>query len=362
MTGRLALAVLLAGAAAGWGARAAATETAAFGTAGTVEAIAADGRRVAIAVRNPRGCDQVVVWTAGTRAAQSLDSKTACAGAAFHRISEVAIASTRVAWVAATGGNVEDQALEVARVGRPDVSVVARASNQGGAGGGLDGDWIGHLSGDGSLLVLNTWRQCSVRRPDGAAPCPAGGTRAGDLIYTRQTLWKLQATSKVKVASGPEAFSVVSASGGRIAVQDPRDGGVSILDAAGRTVTAGAITAGSDAGTAYQGTEVVTLRGGTIQAYNASSGHLDASVSVAAGPPPVLRDLQDGLAVYVRGRQVHVVRLADGKDAAFVAPGKGTVDAQIEPAGLSYAYSVVRGRTRGHVVFVPAADLQARLG
>lgn len=363
MTRRLLLAVCLAWAAAGaagagWAGRAA---TVTFSTNGDVEAIAADGLRVAVATSNPSGCDSVSVWTAGTKSSQSFESKNACEGGVLQGIPEIAIAGTRVAWVATTGGNELEMYLESARLGTPKVSVVASAVNDDGAAGGIDGNWLGNLYGDGSLLVFNTWYACAVVRPIGDPPC-AAGTRAGSEIDSRQTLWKLSALRKTRVAAGAGAFAVIAVSGGRIAVENPADGGVSILDSGGHPVSTAAITAGTGSGTAFDGAQVVTLRNGVLQAYNASSGHLDASVSLPSGGAPFLRDLQGGLAVYVRGRQIHVVRLADGKDATFVAPGKGAVDAQIEPAGLTYSYNVVRSKAHGRVVFVPTADLQAKLG
>src|SRR5207245_726385 len=110
-----------------------------------------DGARVAIAVRNPGGCDRAVVWTAPGTASQAYVSKTSCAGAVFHGITEIALAGNRVEWLATTGGNLQDMILEAATLGRPNIAQVAFAENQGGAEGGVDGDWIGHLYGDGTL-------------------------------------------------------------------------------------------------------------------------------------------------------------------------------------------------------------------
>ena len=99
-----------------------------------------------------------------------------------------------------------------------------------------------------------------------------------------------------------------------------------------------------------------------MQVWNAQTGHLDGSVSLpSTGPTPSLHDAQSGLAVYLRGRAVHVVRLADSKDVAYVVPaGSQLVDAQLEPTGLSYAYNLTRGRAPGRVVFVPWAALLVR--
>src|SRR5260370_897109 len=90
-----------------------------FSVTGAGTAIAADGPRVAIAARNPAGCDRAIVWTAPGTVAQTYVSKTSCAGGAVHGITEIAIAGNRVEWVATTGGNLQDMVLEAATVGRP---------------------------------------------------------------------------------------------------------------------------------------------------------------------------------------------------------------------------------------------------
>src|SRR5581483_10492164 len=161
-----------------------------FSTRGDVIAIAADGPRVAIATRVDKGCDRAVVWTAGTKLSQTFVSRTACAGAVFYDMPEVALAGKRVAWLAVTGGNLQDMVLESAALGKPRVSMVLFAENEAGAEGGVDGDWIGNLYGHGSLLVFDTWRECAVVRPEGSAPCPSG-TTSGDIVYSQPKLWRL---------------------------------------------------------------------------------------------------------------------------------------------------------------------------
>src|SRR5207244_7726194 len=50
-----------------------------------------------------------------------------------------------------------------------------------------------------------------------------------------------------------------------------------------------------------------------------------------------LADYQDGIAVYVVGRAVHLLRLSDRRDVTIRAPGVGPVHAQLEPSGLFYS-------------------------
>jgi hypothetical protein len=251
--------------------------------------------------------------------------------------------------------------LEAATLGKPRVSAVVFAENDAGAEGGVDGDWIGRLYGDGTLLVYNTWHECSVARAEGQAPCDQGLV-AGGTVYTKQALWKLVGLTKARIRSGEDAFEAVAVDGGRVALQSIRDGAVIVVDSHGHRLTSGAITGSTSSGTAMQGTQVVTLRGSTLQVWDASNGHLNGSVTLPAGKgAPLLRDLQSGLAVYVQGRAVHVVRLGDSKQAVFVVPGKRAVDAQIEAPGLFYAYNATSGSSLGRVVFVPWADLLKKL-
>jgi hypothetical protein len=328
---------------------------------GTVSAIGADGSRAAIAARSPTGCDHVVVWTTPGSAVQTYTAKASCAGSAVHGITEIAIAGNRVEWVATEGGNSLDMSLEAATLGRPKVSSVTFGSNAAGAEGGVDGDWIGRLYGDGTLLVFDTWHECLLSRAEGQPPC-GQGLLSGGTVYTKQTLWKLVGLTKARIRSGEDALEAVAVDAGRVALQGIRDGSVIVVDAHGRRLTSGAITGSTASGTAMQGSQVVTLRGTTMQLWDASSGHLNGSVTVPAGSgKPVIRDLQNGVVVYLQGRSVRIVRLADSKQAAFVVPGRRAVDAQIEAPGLFYAFNTTSGSSRGRVVFVPWAELQKKL-
>ena len=67
-----------------------------------------------------------------------------------------------------------------------------------------------------------------------------------------------------------------------------------------------------------------------------------------------LADLQGDLAVYVAGREVHVLRVTDGRDVVVRRPAVGPVHAQLESTGLFYS----SGR---NVNFVPRSELNRRL-
>jgi hypothetical protein len=70
-----------------------------------------------------------------------------------------------------------------------------------------------------------------------------------------------------------------------------------------------------------------------------------------------LADYQNGIAAYVAGRVVHLLRLSDRRDVTIRAPGVGPVHAQLEPSGLFYSYSRGASPGRGRVAFVPAGRL-----
>jgi hypothetical protein len=99
------------------------------------------------------------------------------------------------------------------------------------------------------------------------------------------------------------------------------------------------------------GTRVVVLRDGRLDwhDYGAAQSRtlrLPQARSYGdgfCGRPPCARaelrleDLHRDLVVYVLRRQIHVLRLTDGKDVVVRMPGKGPVEAQIEGSGLSYS-------------------------
>ena len=325
---------------------------------GDVTSISADGMRVAAAVKMARGCDRAVVWLPALEILQTFTSRVACAGAAFHEMPEIAVGGERVEWLAVTGGNLQDMALETAVLGKARVSRVAFAENRAGAEGGVDGDWIGNLFGDGSVLVFGTWRECALTRPAASPPCPAG-MLVGDVVFSQPKLWRL-GTRKSLVRAGTNAYAVVGVDAGRIAVQDRVEGSVALVMPGGTVARTVRVPAGDFSGFAFQGRQLVVLRNGSLEVYDVVSGgdKPEKTIPVPAGKlKPVLRDVQSDLAVYVRGTQVHVVRIADGHEVRIGTAGTGRVDAQIEPAGLFYSYNLQGPVAGGRVAFLPRADL-----
>jgi hypothetical protein len=73
-----------------------------------------------------------------------------------------------------------------------------------------------------------------------------------------------------------------------------------------------------------------------------------------------LEDYQDGIAVYVVGRALRLLRLSGEPSKTIRAPGPGPVHAQLEPSGLFYSYRSAKDPSRGRVVFVPMAASLSR--
>jgi hypothetical protein len=364
---------LLAGLVALTGASSAGTQ--ALSLAGPVSELAADGGRVAILVRTKTGSctrDRVAVWAPGTRSFVPIGA-SACVGSTSTGagLFGVALAGTRVAYVRFAGGNTRELQLRMATIAHPRTATVASASFA------LDqqqGTYIGRLAGDGSLLAFDWWNECApcaqatpvaprsaIFRvvPSGAA-CPNAGL--GALPRCRP------------VTAGAGAIRLLAVGGGRVVTRAGDDVAVRALD--GTEVWSDTF-AGLRAARIDGDVLLVLVRAGTqtsLWTVDVSSGvrsgpwKLPASRSAGdsvCGDPsgcrvPTLRleDYQDGIAVYVVGRAVHLLRLSDRRDATIPAPGLGPVHAQLEPSGLFYSYRPAGSPGRGRVAFMrPAAVL-----
>jgi len=342
-------------------------------TRGYVKHIAADGLRVAAATNGiARKCDRIVVWNPVQRTISDVKTNVDCfkGDGAINEVPEVAIAGKRVAWMEGVGGNSLELSIRSRMLGAKKTLTIAFAANSNGAEMQPDGDYVGNLVGDGSLLAYNAWHVCSavpVGGEDDLATCtePAPGNHEV-LDFSKQQLLEVVGKNGVEIASAPDtvnakrtSLEIVSVDAGRIATQAP-GGEVTLYSSEGDVVTQIAVPAGSFAGSALQGSQLVTLRDGDLELYDVSSGELTTTIPLAAGA--VLRDLQDDLAVYIVGRKVHVLRLSDGADIVYSPPGKGAVDAQIESPGLFYSYSFPSGLDHGRIAFVRFAKVLQKLG
>ena len=325
-------------------------------TAGRIVALSADGPRVAVATTGlARACDRVVLWNPAARTAGRWSAHTNCGGGATsggQALEEVALAGTRALWVESIAGNDQELALWSARPGqRP--AMLAFVANGNGAGEDPAGDYLGHLHADGTLAAFDTWHVCDRIPPDAAAAPPCAPGQVG-----LQTLWRVTPAGKRAIRRAPDTTFVAAVDAGRIAVQHD-DGSVTLFSSSGSPTKTIAVPDGTFAGLALRGTQLAVVRNGALEIYSTTTGALVARIALRASPAPTLRDLDAGLAVVTAGRTVRVVRVSDGRNRVWAAP-TAVVGAQLERPGLWYAYDVA-GRTRGRVVFVPRAQIVARL-
>ncbi len=319
-----------------------------FGTRGTIVALAADGRRVALATTGVRrSCDRIIVWNAPGKTFSRIDARTHCprgeSPSGGESLREIALAGTRVAWVESVAGNLQSLLLWTATLGSTRRTQLAFAENEAGAAEGVDGAYVGDLFADGPLLAYDTYELTN------------GGGSIG-----RSRLWTVMGGKKRAVRSGPDTTFVVAVDAGRIAVDDGL-GTLYVYDRGGKPLKKLALGSRLNDGIAFQGSRVVSLRNGSLELYDIGTGSLERTLELPGAKGAKLLDMEDGLVVYVQNRETHVVRLSDGENIAFTAPAR-SVDAAIETAGLFYAYNRPSTTAPGHVVFVPLAELRRRLG
>jgi hypothetical protein len=354
-------------------------------TKGFVAHIAADGARVAVVTEfsKENQCDRVVVWNPSKRTNTQFITRVNCESGGINAIPEIALAGKRVAWLEAQGGNSLELTLLSRVLGHGTTKTIDSAYNGNGAEGSPDGSYLKNVLSDGALLAFNHWSVCTaypagsdVDPSESQCEFPAPGTKTV-LFYSAQKLLKVINGKRVKIASAPDvqaeglktmSLTVVAVNAGRIATQQP-DGSVTIYSAAGGALKKISIPTGKFSGFALEGSQLATFRDDKLELYDVDSGALAKTIPLAAGSK--LRDLQNGLIVYVSGRKIRVLRLSDGKKLTFSPPGKGAVDAQIERSGLFYSYNTrseqYLGRTNssespGRVVFVPFSTLVKKLG
>jgi hypothetical protein len=341
--------------------------------AGPVSELAADGGRVAILVRTKTGScarDRVAVWAPATRSFAPIGASP-CVGSTSTGagLFSVGLAGTRVAYVQYAGGNTRELQLRVTSVGNPRPATVASASF------GVDepqGTYIGRVAGDDSLLAFDWWSQCL---PCAAPIAPRGSIfrvmSSGGAACPNAGLGALPRCRPVLSAAG--SLRLLAVGGGLVAMRSGDDVAVRALD--GSVLYTGTF-AGLRAARIDARVLLVLTRTGTqssLWTVDLSSGQrsgpwiLPAAKStgddVCGDPsgcrPAALRlaDYQAGVAVYVTGRTVHLLGLADRRDVAIQAPGVGPVHAQLEPSGLFYSYTPAASPGRGRVAFVPSARL-----
>lgn len=334
-------------------------------TARPVTTLAADGSIAAVST----GCGEPsryqahffeeVAWSPLRRSVVSVGPPSAhgCYGSSTGEgIWEQGVAARRLAWVYYAGGNFRSTYLLTATVGRPrSTTMLVRQTVHNTFDG--NGDWVGNVHGDGSLLVFNTWSLCYWEPENPESSCPTGVPPHTYHLYNEK-LWRVVGAHKRLLVSSPDELTVLSVADGRILVQRA-DGSLELRHADGSLSRVFPFMPGQVLGAQLDASELVVLErasGLRWRVYDPTSGELTRTLPAPARAVPA--DVERGILVYTVGRVVHVLRLRDGHQKSFTAPaGTSQVLAQIEPAGLFYSYSV---RGQGRVRFVPFNEIRFR--
>jgi len=320
----------------------------------SVGALAMDGSRIAYDASakdatNPKATNRVLVWNVRTGKTTKVSGrKTAVVdGVGGAGVFELAIAGTRVAWLANEGGNLEsDDYLFTSSVTRPKERKVASALRSGDScPAGREtphcaGPWLGGLVGAGNTIAVNRWTTDSQ-----------GDVTSGELSL-------LDGTTTKQIASGSNTIEAESVDRGRVVVLRS-DGEVAMYSSSGdllRTVTPPSAKSVALSGHAL----VVLTKTRTLDLYYAPNGTLSKTCPVHGSGAPQNLDVQGDIAIYSVGDSVHAQALGDCKDRVVGTLQGRVAFAHIDSAGLAYAGNGIRKTFgKGTLVFVPLARVEA---
>ena len=198
--------------------------------------------------------------------------------------------------------------------------------------------------GDGSLVAFSLWGPCNFARNE----CTRDSKRPGEL-------YRLDGETVVRIATSANALTPISVDGGRILV-DHEDGSLELLRPDGTLIRSFSLNVAVVRGIRLQASDLVVLTTSAVEITDAQTGEF-----VRRWKLPVanarLEDVQNGVAVFVAGNEIVLLRLGDGSTAVIEAPSSRNVLAQLEPSGLFYSYRTDDPKYPGRVVFTPFTDL-----
>ena len=306
-----------------------------IGTRGAVDSISADGGRVAIHAQlgdDPR-CDFGAVWQPARNAVLRLGRDT-CPQSHDAEFDELTLAGDVGVWTDYDFGN-------HAYCAGPYVASLTtrKAISTGVCPGEPDNsDMYWEYKGSGRLLVARSYTECEEN-------CPPDFSGSYDADVA---IWSVGPAGLRKLLAAKRDTKLLDVDGGRILLRDPARK-LLVLNAAGHQVASLAV----DARAAWlAGPERVSVpTGRALRTYDIATGKVVETCTMKAGAK--VQDVENGLAVYFSGSEVHVLTIATNADRV-VARHRGLVQADLEPGGLFYAYNVPRGGAKpGRVTYLP---------
>jgi hypothetical protein len=292
---------------------------------GRIEAIGMDGYRVALAVHKGAKCAQIMYWNI-----------------AWNYLSKITDEDERTCELTAHGGVIRSVAI-----------------------GGIRAAWV-IRSGRAERLLTSNSTACfdrivaTVPRSNGRLTPPSGDGPALAFAMTNAnrrsnvvgTVGEREVEPLVRGEGAPIA---ISADAGRFAVLN-YDRTIDLRSAAGELV--GTIPNTDAAAIVLRANHVVVLtRSGRLQVYATATQEKLHDWSVPAGAASRI-DAQFHVAVVTSGGNVYAVSLTTGR-RSLIASVPGPVLAEIEPAGIAYAYNT---GSSAHLRFVRFGELEAAVG
>jgi hypothetical protein len=288
---------------------------------GSIEAIGMDGYRVALALREPGECAQVMYWNI-----------------AWNYVSKITDEDERTCRLTANGGVIRSVAIA-----------------------GIRSAWVVRSRQAERLLTSNSTAcfdriVATVPRANGRLTSPSGD--GPDLAFAMRNanpqgnmLGTVAERDVEPFVRGEGAPIAISVDAGRFAVLN-RNGTIDLRSADGKIT--GTVHTTDAVAIALRANHLVVLtRAGRLQVFGVATQEKQHDWAAPRGAASQV-DAQFGLAVLTAGGNVYAVSLTTGR-RSLIASVRGPVLAAIEPSGIAYAYNA---GSRGHLRFVRFAEVE----
>lgn len=304
-------------------------------TVGFIESLALDGSVVAYDAQGaqPKGpvCNRVYAWNVATRSVVKVSGAGTCGAdnsSTGAGVPELAVAGSRIAWIANIGGNTEsNDRLFTASLPKPRERRLASTLQTGSVDCVLTGRTLGGLVGSGGLLAYNIWTTAAAN---------PGDEQSCATKITSGSLRRITAAGTSPLRTGTDTILAQDADGGRVAVLHA-DATVELFSAAGKPLQTIGVDSPKEIALAGRRLLVLT-KTRRIRVYSTQTGQPGAAYPV----PRVAGNLAaaGNVVAYASGRALHVIRLTTGKDVVVGTARKNIVAVAVSERAVAYAYNV----------------------